>query len=251
MAWSVMGSGRRLGEAVALVAAALFYWRKRGFQGGIGGASGPASTDLARPLTDLPVLVVDLETTGLDVRRDRVVSIGAVPGFGARLDRHGTLDMLVNPDQPVPARSTAIHGITNAMVADAPLFAEAFGKLDAMLTGRVMVGHNIGFDRAVLQSECKRLGVTWSEPPVLDLVRLAAALDPRERDLTLEAMADRWGITVSGRHTALGDALMAAEMWAYVLPRLIDIGVVTLGDALAFERRARAVIANQRRAGWH
>lgn len=206
--------------------------------------------DRAINLAELPVLVVDLETTGLDVRTDRVVSIGAISAFGTRLHRDETLDILVNPDRPIPARSTTIHGITDAMVVDAPLFTEAFKNLDAMLTDRVMVGHNIGFDSAILRGECTRLGLQWARPVTLDLVRLASALNPRERNLTLEGMAERWGIRVSGRHTALGDALMTADMWAYVVPLLNEVGVITLGDALVFERRARAVIANQKQAGW-
>ena len=201
-------------------------------------------------LAALPALVVDLETTGLDVRMDRVVSIGAVPASGMQIEQEDALDLLVNPDRPVPPRSTAIHGITNEMVAGAPRFSEVFEKLDAMLSDRVVIGHNIGFDLAILRNECKRLGLDWRSPTALDLVRLAAALDPRERDLTLEGMAERWSIPVTGRHTALGDALMTAEMWAFIVPLLHDAGVITLGDALIFERRARAVIANQKRAGW-
>ena len=118
MVWSVGGAGLLRGGGAALAAlvgAAMLYFRERRFRGGSGGVLASASVDLATPLADLPVLVVDLETTGLDVRRDRVVSIGAIPGLGAHLDRDGALDMLVNPDQPVPARSTAIHGITSAM----------------------------------------------------------------------------------------------------------------------------------------
>ncbi len=239
-----------LAAAVALMGTTVLYVRNRRFNGGVGKALAGASIDTALCLADLPVLVVDLETTGLDVRSDRVVSIGAVTALGPRLYRDDILDILVNPERPVPARSTAIHGITDAMVADSPTFADAFKKLGAMLIDRVVVGHNIGFDLAILRGECARVGLAWSQPTGLDLVRLAAALDRRERDLTLEGMAERWGISVSGRHTALGDALMAAEMWAHILPRLNDAGVVTLGDALAFERRARAVIANQKRAGW-
>jgi len=243
-------SVRLIGRAVGAIAEKMSRIPISCRQNDADGVTETDSIDRTTKLAELPVLVVDLETTGLDVRTDRVVSIGAVSALGARLYRDDILDILVNPDRPVPPRSTAIHGITDTMVADAPMFTEAFGHLDAMLTDRVIVGHNIGFDLAILRGENRRLGLRWAQPAALDLVRLAAALDPRERDLTLEGMAERWGISVSGRHTALGDALMTAEMWAHALPRLIEVGVVTLGDALAFECRARAVIANQKRAGW-
>ncbi len=206
--------------------------------------------DPATRLSDIPVLVADLETTGLDVRRDRVVSVGAIPGHGANVNQDQALDVLVNPERRIPPRSTAIHHITDEMVKDADTFEQLFPKLNAMLTDHVVVGHNIGFDLAILRGECKRVGLDWSRPVALDVVRLAAALDPRERDLSLEGMARRWGVAVAGRHTALGDALMAAEMWARMIPRLSEAGVETLGEALIFERRARAVIANQKHAGW-
>jgi len=237
----------------AILMGAALYVRKsrnRPFYAVARDTSADVANDTTKLLTDLPILVVDLETTGLDVRRDRVVSVGAIAAQGGSLHRNDVLDILVNPDQPIPARSTAIHGITDDMVAVAPLFTEAFGNLDAMLIDRVVVGHNIGFDLAILRGECTRLGLQWLRPVSLDLVRIAAALDPRERDLTLEGMAGRWGVPVSGRHTALGDAMMTAEMWTYVLPLLNTAGVITLGDALAFERRARTVIANQKQAGW-
>lgn len=231
--------------ALALGAFLVLRWR-HSRDNAFAGMSPPLTTRLE----NLPVLVADLETTGLDVCRDRVVSIGAISGRGAELDRDGSLDLLVDPERPIPPRSTAIHGITDTMVENAPAFPDAFQELDALLTDRVIVGHNIGFDLAILRGECKRVAVAWSRPIALDLVRLAAALDPKERDLSLEGMAQRMGVTVAGRHTALGDALMAAEIWAHILPHLNAAGVETLGDALIFERRARAVIANQKQAGW-
>lgn len=236
--------------AFVFLGVAMLYARRRTRRADSRLMSQAGTVDPATDLADLPVLVVDLETTGLDVRSDRVVSIGAIPGHGARLDPDRSLDVLVNPARPIPKLSTSIHGITDAMVADAPTFAEAFGTFDSMLRNRVMIGHNAGFDVSILRRDCERAGLAWPYPPVLDIVRLAAALEPRERDVTLEAMAGRWGIAVSGRHTALGDASMAGAMWRYLLPRLAEAGVTTLGDALTFERRARWVIAHQKRAGW-
>lgn len=253
MQWSAADTGLLVGAiavSVALVAGVMFLNRRARPRAVGSGAPPEMSVDPMIALADLPILVLDLETTGLDVRRDRVVSVGALPGQGAQIHQDEVLDFFVHPERPIPPRSTAIHGITDAMVAGALAFVGAFPKLSAMLTGRVVVGHNIGFDLAILRGECKRVGLDWADPVALDIVRLAAALDPRERDLTLDGMAARWGISVSGRHTALGDARMAAEMWKCLLPRLDDAGVVTLGDALRFERRARAVIANQKRAGW-
>ncbi len=126
----------------------------------------------------------------------------------------------------------------------------AAGSLDGMIADRVVMGHNIGFDLAVLGAECRRAGLDWSAPPTLDLVQLGAALEPRNGDLTLEGMAARYGVAVAGRHTALGDALAAAELWLCLVPRLAEHGVETFGDATAFAARAREVIRKQRQSGW-
>lgn len=208
-----------------------------------------APTDEA-PLHALSVLALDTETTGLQVATDRVVAVGAVCVGGGTIYRAETMDLLVDPGVPIPSRATRIHGITDAMVAGAPSFSEIAGALDRMTANRVVMGHNIGFDLAVLGAECRRAGLDWIASPSLDLVQLGAALEPRNGDLTLDGMAARYGVAVAGRHTALGDALVAAELWLCLVPRLAEHGVETFGAATVFAARAREVIRNQRRSGW-
>jgi len=92
--------------------------------------------------------------------------------------------------------------------------------------------------------------VEWNEPPWLDTLLLAAALDPDIPELSLDALAARVGVSVHGRHTALGDSLVTAEVFARLLPRLHDRDVTTLGQARAFSRRATAILKAQEKAGW-
>lgn len=209
----------------------------------------PAAAD-AWPLEDLPVLVLDSETTGLDVAAARIVSLGAVRGHGWRLYPHANLDCLVNPGVPIPGTATAVHGITDAMAASAPDFAATLPRLRAMLEGVVVVGHSIGFDLAILARECGCHGLPWRTPPALDTSLLYAALYPAESNANLEPLAERFGIEIEGRHTALGDALMTAEIWLALLPRLIDRGVRTYGAARDLSRQAADLLAQHRRAGW-
>ncbi|MAM75467.1 PolC-type DNA polymerase III [Tistrella mobilis] len=209
----------------------------------------------ATPLDRLPVLSLDLETTGLEVTTDRMVSAGAVCMVGGRLFLADVLDMLVDPGGPVPAAATRIHGIDRAMLQGAPPPVVAVERLTVLAAGRVVVGHNIGFDLAVLRAEAARAGHAvpdWLEPggPALDTLRLAARLDPDRPELDLEAIAHRYGIAVSGRHTALGDALLTGRVFAAMIPRLVEIGVHDLGAARRFADAAGAVAAAQRRAGW-
>ncbi|MEZ5667137.1 MAG: exonuclease domain-containing protein [Alphaproteobacteria bacterium] len=202
------------------------------------------------PLDALPAWVLDLETTGLDVRADRIVSIGAIRQHGARLFRGTVIDQLVNPGRAIPAASSAVHGITDRMVEAAPGFAEAYARIGPRLAGCALVGHNIGFDLTVLRSEAARCGIEWAAPPALDTFLLVAALEPKRTDLNLEALARAYAVPLTARHTALGDCLTTGELYLRLLPLLAERGVVTFGAARAFARGARHALAHQRAAGW-
>lgn len=202
------------------------------------------------PLEDLPALVLDSETTGLDVALARIVSLGAVRSHGWRIYPHANLDCVVNPGVPIPRQSTAVHGISDAMVAPAPQFRETWPRLLAMTEGVVVVGHSIGFDLAILRHECERRELDWKTPPALDTALLYSALNPKETDVNLERLAERFGVEIEGRHTALGDALVTAEIWLALIPRLIDRGVRTYGAARRLSAEARGLAAQQRAAGW-
>jgi DNA polymerase-3 subunit epsilon len=201
-------------------------------------------------LDELPILVFDSETTGLDVAIARVISLGAVRTHGHRLYPRINLDSLVDPGIPIPRPSIAIHGIADTMVAGAPDFAASWPRLAEMIEGTVVVGHSIGFDLAILKAECDRQGLAWLTPPALDTALLYSALYPKEKDIGLESLAARFGVEIEGRHTALGDALVTAEVWVALMTQLIDRGIDTYGAAREFSMNARVLLAQQRQAGW-
>ncbi len=201
-------------------------------------------------LEALPIVVFDLETTGLDVAVDTIVSLGGVRLQGSTIYRAVTIDCLVHPGRPIPPRSTAIHGITNDMVEGAPDFAEVWSDFRMMSDGAVLVGHNVGFDIAHLQNATRAAGIDWSPPPFLCTYLLTAALDLGLPSLQLDSVAESLGVRVRGRHTALGDALVTAEVFARLIPRLADSGVTTLGDAVALSRRRKDILRQQEKSGW-
>lgn len=201
-------------------------------------------------LSELPVVVLDTETTGLDVEHDAIVSIGAVRCHGPRVFRSTVLDRLVDPVRRIPARAIAIHGIDDAMVAGKPRIDAVLPEVLALMADTVVVGHNTGFDLALLQRAMTRAGRPWSPPPCLDILLLAAALDPEETALEIDDQAARLGINISGRHTALGDSLVTAELWVRLIPQLERRGVRTLGEALRFSRGNLRAVARQREMGW-
>ncbi len=205
----------------------------------------------ATRLDDLPVIVVDTETTGLEARTDRVVSIGAVCAHGARLFRSRLLDDLVDPGVPIPPASTAVHGITDEMVRDARAFPEVWADFQRLARGRVVIGHNIAFDLTILRAECERHGRPWEDLVFIDTLRLASLLNPTLGRPDLENLAQLYQIDLRGRHTALGDAMVTAELYLRMLPRLQMQGFGTLGGLLRFhDTEAVEVIAVQKQSGW-
>lgn len=201
-------------------------------------------------LESLPAWVIDTETTGLDVSSDRVVQIGGVRVHGRRLYPGVGIDRLVNPGRPIPPVSTGVHGISDDMVRDAPPLGPVWADAVAAIGPCVWVGHNIGFDIAILRRQAMEEGLGWQEPPWLDTLQLCAMLFPRQAALDLEALAPLLGVDIHGRHTALGDALVTAEVWVRLVPLLQHRGIETFGAAKAFAARARRVIAAQKSRGW-
>lgn len=202
-------------------------------------------------LSDLPAVVLDCETTGLDVANDRIVSLGALRLHGARVYPHLALDRLVNPGRPIPPASSRIHGITDKMVEQAESFGALLPTLRGFLGSSVLIGHNIGFDLAILVKEAARTGEVFPPPFLLDTGQIVSALESAERDLNLDTIAQRLGVQIEGRHTALGDCLVTAEIWRRLLGRLEAAGIRTLGQAREFQAGAKALIALQRQRGWH
>ena len=203
------------------------------------------------PLAELPVVVLDTETTGLAAKTDRVVSLGAVCAHGTRLFRSRMIDDLIDPGVSIPPASTAIHRITDQMVAGAPAWPAVYPDLQRLMQGRVVVGHSIPFDLTIMRHECERHGLDWEPPVFVDTLRLASLLNPALKDLDLENLARVYHIELRGRHTALGDALVTAELFFRMMPRLELQGFKTLADLLHYHCTEPVdVIATQREAGW-
>ena len=198
----------------------------------------PVSVTSATLLSELPAVALDTETTGLDPNNDRVISIGAVRLHGARLYRSQTLNMLVNPGRSIPNRTIAIHGISNAMVSDAPSFDQIADRVLDYADGLVLVGHRIDFDVAILRSETQRCGRDWRPAGSLDVMLLYVGLFPDRRALRLDDIAAALDVPVIGRHSALGDALTTGEVFVRLIDALSAQGFDTLEAAQALQHKA-------------
>ena len=161
------------------------------------------------------------------------------------------IDDLVDPGVPIPASSTAIHGITDDMVSGARAFPEVYADLQRLAANRVIVGHNIPFDLTVMRAECERHGRPWEDLVFIDTLRLASLLNPTLSKFELETLSDLYQVDLHGRHTALGDALVTAELFFRMIPRLQQQGFGTLRELLQFHCvDAVDIIAKQNEAGW-
>lgn len=183
------------------------------------------------PLVSLDPVILDTETTGLDVTRARIVQIGALRIRSGRIDEDEFFDILLYPEEPIPAATTAIHGINDHMVADADRFGEIIGPFAEFVGDSAIVGHNIGFDIAMLNRESFLCGKEWSAPAVLDTMALARIVNPVLPNFSLEVVAHWLGVSVKNRHSALGDATTTARIFLALLPLLRKAGIRTIADA--------------------
>lgn len=190
-----------------------------------------------RRLTELTYTVFDTETTGLDpARGDEIVAIGAARIVNGRLLPGETFEQLVDPRRPLSAAAIAVHGITPERLAGQPTIDAVLPRLRRFVEDTVLVGHNAAFDLRFLQLKEAQTGVVFDQP-LLDTLLLSAVLHPNQESHSLEAIAQRLGVQIVDRHTALGDALVTAEVFLRMLPLLAAAGIETLGEARAAAQR--------------
>ncbi|UZJ44224.1 exonuclease domain-containing protein [Marinimicrobium sp. C6131] len=154
------------------------------------------------PGLDRPLAIVDIETTGGSVTRDRITEIGIV-----EVDENGVREWstLINPGMAIPPTIQRFTGITDAMVADAPRFEQVAKAIFQRLERKVFVAHNVRFDYGFLHNAFASLGFPLSLE-LLCTVKLSRALYPEHRRHSLEMIIQRFGIETDARHRALADA---------------------------------------------
>ncbi len=209
-----------------------------------------AAVSHATLLNALDAAVIDSETTGLDPRTARIVELAAVRMTCGRVEPEASLAQRIDPGEPIPASATAIHGIDADALKDAPDFAHAWPRFADVLGARVVIGHTLGFDMAILARECERAGIAWRAPVTLDTRLLAQVAEPSLAGYSLESLAAWLGLEVSGRHSARGDALAAGRIFEALVPRLRERNIRTLAEALRACRALTAALDAQHQAGW-
>lgn len=198
--------------------------------------SGQTSALDERLLSQLSYTVFDTETTGLQpAGGDEIISIGALRVVNGRLLEQESFDQLVQPNMFLSAASSAIHGITDAMLKGRPEIDAVLPQFHRFAEDTVLVAHNAAFDMKFLQMKEARTGIVFSQP-VLDTLLLSQVIHPHQEQHSLEAIAQRFGVNIVGRHTALGDALVTGEVFLKMLPLLAEKGIFTLKQAREAEQ---------------
>lgn len=190
-----------------------------------------------RLLTQLTYTVFDTETTGLDPSAgDEIIQIGATRIVNNRLLKNEVFDRVINSRRPINPEAIRVHGITDDMLSGQPDISQVLPNFHAFCEDTVLVGHNAAFDMRFLQMKERSTGIEFRQP-VLDTLLLSAVIHPNQESHRLEAIAQRLGVNVAGRHTALGDAIVTGEVFLKMIPLLAEKGIHTLRDAREASQR--------------
>jgi len=187
--------------------------------------------------------IIDFETTGLDSAADRVIEMGVVCfDEGVLTVSH---NWLINPGMPIPEEASAIHKITDDMVADQPRFEQIWSEIRVHLEGRLPVAYNAGFDKKFLLAELARMGETsWADdlPPAMhsdvewiDPLVWVRELYP-EQKAKLTAICQHLEIPLEGAHRASNDA----EATGKVLMTMRERMPATYGELIRVQVRYAA-----------
>ncbi|UPJ49171.1 CBS domain-containing protein [Bradyrhizobium sp. 200] len=202
-------------------------------------------------LLSLDAVVIDTETTGLDPRKARVIELAGVRLSAGKPVAGESFRQLLRPaGQSIPAETTRIHGIDDAMVDGSPLFADVWPGFRSFLGQAPVIGHAVGFDLAVLKRECDLAGLPWIRPRTLDTRQLAQIAAPELAGYSLDELAAWLGVDVVDRHSALGDAITAARVFVALVPKLRDHGIRTIAEAERACLALTSVLDDEARAGW-
>jgi DNA polymerase-3 subunit epsilon len=206
------------------------------------------------PWRELPIALIDVETTGRDASVDRVVEVGIALARGGQIVERK--NWLINPGRPIPKEASDVHKIMDADVAEAPPFSAVAAEIAATLAECVPAAYNAAFDRAFLTNEIARTGVVMEKAPPalrrdvewLDPLVWAREIQQEERSRALGEVAARLGIVLENAHRASDDAEAALRV---LLILGTDTRMPQSYAALVQEQRRFALDqADERRLRW-
>jgi DNA polymerase-3 subunit epsilon len=193
-------------------------------------------------ISDTRFVVVDTELTGLDEKKDSIVSIGAVRMVGGAILLNDLFYRLVSPKAALKADSVCIHEITPSDVAEQPGIEAGLDEFLDYAGNDILVGHFISIDRSFLNREMKRIHGCELPNPAIDTFSIYEWLRKRQRarecfatpfaGYRLYDIIKCFDIPVHGAHNAMMDAFATAQLFQRFIPHLADSGVEDIGELL-------------------
>ena len=176
-------------------------------------------------MTNKNIVFFDLETTGVNTEKDRIVQIALYKmtedGMGDQ-----SIETLVNPEIPIPAQATEVHGITNEMVADKPKFREIANTILDFMNGCAIGGYNSNrFDVVLLMAEFSRCGISWPNPDgvFVDVLELERIINSHKLSETYKRYT---GQELDNAHDAMADVMGTIRVLRYQILELRKRGLL-------------------------
>lgn len=191
-----------------------------------------------RPLGESRCVVVDVESSGLNIARDRLIAIGAVAVTQGRIALKDSLEIVLQQEQVSDKQNILIHGIGGTAQREGRPPAEALLAFLEYLGKDPLVAFHVGFDEPMIRRAMKTfLGLDFRHVWA-DLAHVAPALHPQlaRRHRALDDWMGLFGIGNYARHNALADALSTAELLLALQPELVRRGMATLAGLKGLER---------------
>lgn len=212
----------------------------------LAGSTQPSFDDFGTPLSQVTFCVVDLETTGTGPE-SAITEFGAVKVSGGEVI--GEFASLVNPKQHISAMVSALTGITDAMVANAPTIEPVLASFLEFSRNTTLVAHNAGFDIGFLKRAAAAHDFAWPGNPVVDTVKLARHILTRDEvpNVKLGTLARFFKVPDQPTHRALDDARATVHVLHGLLERVGSFGVTTLEDLQGFTHRVSPARRAKRR----
>jgi len=200
-----------------------------------------ANFDQGRPLAEFSFVVCDTELTGLNKKKDELISIGAVKISNLQIDLSSMFHQFIQPEQMAHTAATLVHRITPEQLAQAEPAEKILPQFVEYIHGSLLVGHHLALDMHFLNKAAKKLmGGTLSNPGI-DTMRMAQGYNrvrlghyhehnPREISYNLDDLGKEYGLPHFKPHDALEDALQTAYLFLYLIKKFRKGGLVTLKD---------------------
>jgi DNA polymerase-3 subunit epsilon len=202
----------------------------------------PLNIDKDKPMMDMRYTVIDTELTGLNEKKDSIISMGAVHMTGTRIELADSFHQLVNPECKFQPKSVVIHEITPSDVLEKPNIDPVLSDFLRFCADNIIVGHCVSIDLSFINREMKRIFGYTMQNPVIDTYKVYEWLRKKvptrtcfsssPNDSSLYEIAQCFSIAIRGAHNALIDAFITAQLLQRFMPVLIEVGLNNIGDLL-------------------